>query len=135
MGAPGQGPSATECLSPDARIARAGFSRAERLRRRDGFRACGRVRRRSGDGRFLVLAEPNDLSYARLGISVAKKKVRSAVARNRLKRLVRESFRTHKEGLAGLDVLVIASGAAATVANHQLSADLRRHWRKISLVS
>ena len=48
---------------------------------------------RSSDRYFTVLARPNDVSYARLGTAFSKKRVKLAVARNRLKRISRESFR------------------------------------------
>lgn len=45
--------------------------------------------------------------HARLGVVVAKRNVRLAVARNRLKRFVRESFRLLQANLRGLDVVVV----------------------------
>jgi ribonuclease P protein component len=51
-----------------------------------------------------------------------------AVARNRFRRLVRESFRRHQHQLAGLDVIVIARAAAATLSNDALLAQLDSHW-------
>ena len=46
----------------------------------------------SGD--FLQIhAKPNSLGYSRLGLIVAKKIVRRAVVRNRVKRILREVFR------------------------------------------
>ena len=43
---------------------------------------------------------------ARLAISVPKRQLKSAVARNRVKRLVREIFRSHAIAAAPLDILV-----------------------------
>lgn len=44
---------------------------------------------------------------ARLGIVVAKRNVKLAVARNRIKRLVRETFRQQQQRLDGLDIVVV----------------------------
>lgn len=58
---------------------------------------------------FLVLTSPNDLQVARLGISISKKKIARAVDRNRLKRLIRESFRLNRLDLPHIDLIVIFS--------------------------
>jgi ribonuclease P protein component len=50
----------------------------------------------------------NQESFARLGIIVGKRTVQHAVARNFLKRLIRETFRRQQDRLAGYDVLVRA---------------------------
>lgn len=55
---------------------------------------------------FRLHVRPNGLALARLGIVVARKAVRGAVERNRVKRLVREVFRTERTGLSGLDIVV-----------------------------
>ncbi|HFC54480.1 MAG TPA: ribonuclease P protein component, partial [Gammaproteobacteria bacterium] len=51
---------------------------------------------RSSDGSFTVLARANELGYPRLGLAIARKQLSTAVARNRVKRAVRESFRRHR---------------------------------------
>lgn len=51
------------------------------------------------------LSAPNGLDYSRLGMIVPKKILATAVARNRVKRLIRESFRLNQTALAGLDVV------------------------------
>ncbi|MDX1507243.1 MAG: ribonuclease P protein component, partial [Woeseiaceae bacterium] len=58
--------------------------------------AFGRVfekARRSRDTWFTVLSRDNELACARLGLAISKKHCKKATARNRLKRIVRESFR------------------------------------------
>lgn len=45
---------------------------------------------------FSLIFYPNDLGYNRIGISVHRQ-IRGAVKRNRIKRIIRESFRLHRE--------------------------------------
>jgi ribonuclease P protein component len=56
---------------------------------------------------LIVYAQPNDLGITRLGLSVSRRHG-NAVARNRIKRLLREAFRLNQHQLpAGLDLVVI----------------------------
>lgn len=52
-------------------------------------------KRRPGPG-FVLIFSPNNLGFSRLGISVHRQ-IRGAVKRNRIKRIIRESFRLHRE--------------------------------------
>lgn len=67
---------------------------------------------RSSDKLLTILAKPNpELSDPRLGLAIAKKSVRTAVQRNRIKRLAREFFRLNKNKIACADyVLLVRSG-------------------------
>ncbi len=87
---------------------------------------------RSRDTLFTVLCRKNDSAHARLGLAISKKHCRLAVARNRIKRIIRESFRQHQQQLAGLDIVVINRPAAGTASNPELIASLDRHWRRCS---
>jgi ribonuclease P protein component len=95
--------------------------------------AFGRVFKkavRSQDKWFTVLSRANDRDVARLGLAISKKQCRRATARNRIKRIVRESFRQQQTELAGLDIVVINQPAAAGAANRQLFESLSGHWHK-----
>jgi len=85
---------------------------------------------RSRDKWFTVLCRDNNKDIARLGLAISKKHCRHATGRNRIKRVVRESFRQHQDELAGLDIVVINQVATATAANQQLFDSLARHWQK-----
>ena len=76
--------------------AKASFRPHERLRDPRDFRRAFERRRSESDLVLVVYGVENGLAHARLGISVARKKVRAASSRNRLKRLVREAFRLNK---------------------------------------
>lgn len=67
---------------------------------------------------------------ARLGVVVSKKVAKSAVKRNRIKRLVREQFRQQNDTRV-FDFIVIALPAAKTADNAQLTKELNYLWRKL----
>ncbi len=87
---------------------------------------------------FLVLvherAQPlqDGSSRARLGLVISKKVDKRAVARNRLKRLVRESFRRQK-ALPPCDFVVIGRAAARQASNAEISRGLEQLWHQASL--
>lgn len=108
------------------------FTRVSRLTTASAFDCVFRKSRRSADGFFTVLYRTNDLGYPRLGLAIAKKRVRRAVGRNRLKRLIRESFRAIQPQLNGLDIVVLARDKAGMAPNAEVSASLARHWRRLA---
>ena len=78
-----------------------------------------------------VLALPISNMHSRLGIIVAKKNVRLATDRNRIKRLVREYFRSHP--LSGpMSVIFMAKQGADALSNADVIGDLDRLWRKLN---
>ncbi len=60
---------------------------------------------------FLLSVRRADHNLVRFAIIIPKKKVKSAVARNRLRRLVREVFITESSRLAGRDLLCLLKKA------------------------
>ncbi len=79
---------------------------------------------------FTILSQENRRKGARLGLAISRKNCRLAVQRNRLKRVVRESFRSHKETLGGLDFVVMCQAAACRASNKELFASLAEHWQR-----
>ena len=81
---------------------------------------------------FLFLAKPSEQPKSRLGLVIAKKKVRRAHERNRIKRLARESFRLHQQQLALIDIVVMPKLGIETVSNADLTQQLQLAWRKLN---
>jgi ribonuclease P protein component len=80
---------------------------------------------------FIVQCAKNDGREARLGMAVGNRAAGNAVNRNRLRRLIRESFRMHRQEMPAVDVLVTARSAAAAAANRVVFESLERLWRAI----
>lgn len=68
---------------------------------------------------------------ARLGLVVAKKHARLAVQRNRLKRLLRESFRHHKAELTGLDIVALVKPGLWQQENSAIRAIIEEQWARL----
>ena len=86
---------------------------------------------RSVDRLFTFLFRPNGTAQARLGFAVSRQRVRRAVQRNHLRRLVRESFRTLEPPLPAVDIVVLARDAAATATNPEITASIAGHWARL----
>ena len=80
----------------------------------------------------LLLAHRKPTNQARIGIVVAKKNVPLAVDRNRIKRLVRESFRHHQQCLVNMDLVIIVKPKLKKLSNHQLSQIIARKWQTLA---
>ena len=96
-----------------------------------GFKRVFAAARRSGDRNLLLLARENGLGHPRLGLAISKKILRHAVDRNRVKRLVRESFRHHQHELGGLDVVVLARSGCRSAKRQQIHQALARLWQRL----
>lgn len=83
------------------------FPRTHRLRHQRDFDAAYQAGVAKSVGPLRVFAKPNDLGHGRLGLNVSTR-VGNAVVRNRVKRLLRESFRLLQHELPGAyDFIVI----------------------------
>jgi ribonuclease P protein component len=80
---------------------------------------------------FVVQSVGNEAGEARLGMAVGLRAAGNAVRRNRIRRLIRESFRLHRQELPAVDILVTARAAAAAATNHAAFESLAQHWRTI----
>ena len=103
-----------------------------RIRRPAEFKHVYAVGKRLGNEFFTVSAQANGLRCPRLGMSIAARILRRAVDRNRLRRLIRESFRVHQLTLPPLDIVIGARAGVLTADNARLRSALEKLWLKIS---
>jgi ribonuclease P protein component len=108
------------------------FTPSQRLRRKSEFDRVYKEGRRHADALFALVVRFNAAPTARLGLAIAAKAVGNAVRRNRIKRLIRESFRLHQRELPAVDIVVNARSAARDATNDRIVASLEQHWRRIA---
>ncbi|MBN1795927.1 MAG: ribonuclease P protein component [Sedimentisphaerales bacterium] len=87
------------------------FSKNKRLKSNEQFREVIKNRARAADKLLIVYAQPNGSEMSRLGVTVGKS-CGGAVARNRVKRLIREAFRLNPDRIpVGFDYVVMVNPA------------------------
>ena len=102
------------------------FSKEYRLRKSAEFRRVFSRGKRTVNRYFVIYSLPNHLAYPRIGIQI-KAKIGTAVKRNYIKRMVRESFRKLKtEFRLPVDLIFIAEKDIVNVR----TAEFRQEFRK-----
>ena len=99
-------PAAGKSPAPEGRYT---LGKNERIRRRGEFSALFESGKRIHSEYLTVIVCKNTSGMRRIGLVVGKKVGKSAVRRNRMKRLLREFFRLNKHRLpASQDILIVA---------------------------
>jgi ribonuclease P protein component len=121
---------AGDCVGREA--LRHKFTKADRLLKRREFVLLSRGGKKIHTRHFLVLYLPGEGSRSRLGITVTKK-VAGAPGRNRIKRIVREAFRTQRHTLSGCwDLNVVAKPFAAGMRTADAFEEIRSIFSRIA---
>ena len=112
------------------------FNRESRLLTPGHFQSVFKKPLRFGSRHFTILITPTQLSddsskRNRLGLAIAKKRVKLAVQRNRIKRLIRESFRLNQHELPTIDMVVMVKSGIDELNNNEINQELEKIWRKI----
>jgi len=86
----------------------------------------------SSDACFKILSRTGTGENARLGMAVSRQIDKRSVGRNRIKRVIRESFRQrYREGGARVDIVVLPRQATASMSNERLFHSLKKHWSRL----
>jgi ribonuclease P protein component len=113
-----------------------GFPTQYRLHESREFDAVFKASKYRVSGKeILALGVDNQLGHSRLGMVVGKKSAAKSVHRSRIKRAIRESFRTlcnqqqHVDlEKTGVDIIIVTRLGVAKLSNQQLARILANNW-------
>lgn len=106
------------------------FSRELRLLAPIHFKYVFQDPLRASSPEITILARSNQLTHPRLGLTVAKKHLKRAHDRNRIKRLCRESFRLLQHDLPNCDFVIVAKAGIGKLDNRTFVQTLDKLWKR-----
>ena len=112
------------------------FSRTSRLLIKQDFQPVFADSRKVSHRYLIVLYRRSQHSHARLGVVIPKNRVKQAVDRNLIRRVIRESFRHHQETLKGLDLIVLIRSECTPISGKKadrksLRSDVDNLWQRL----
>lgn len=108
------------------------FARSQRLLSAGDYKAVfDRADFRVSHRHFLLLARLNSRIQSRLGLIVAKKHLRRAVDRNRVKRVVRNTYRLSSVAGQGVDVVFLARRGVGELSPGMQTRALQEAWQTL----
>ena len=107
------------------------FSRQFRLKTKAEFKNIFDQPNKISQKYVTILFKPNQKNYSRIGIIVAKRIAHHAHDRNRIKRIIKDSFRCHKVKLLGKDIIIIAKQPSKIIDKKTLRQGIDHLWEKL----
>ena len=87
---------------------------------------------KASSAEITLLAIPNTEQHPRMGLTVAKRFVKRANQRNRIKRVIRDSFRLNQHDIPHLDIVVRVRNGVMEMENAEINKLIEKLWRKLS---
>ena len=107
------------------------FSRAMRMNNPSDYTRVFRQAKRAGGTGLTILTVENTVGHPRLGLAIAKKHIKLAHRRNRLKRIIRASFRQNQAVFPNIDIVVLSRQDVVKRSSEQLWTALEQHWSTV----
>lgn len=102
-----------------------------KMNKPEDFTRVFRQAKRSTGGGLTVLTVKNSVGHPRLGLAIAKKHIKLASRRNRLKRIIRESFRQHQTDFNEIDIVVLSRPEVVKQPSKKIWMALEQHWETV----
>jgi len=108
------------------------FTREQRLLNAADFqRVFDKTKLKVSTRELLILGAANDLGHSRIGFIIAKKNIRTAVHRNRIKRIIRNFFRVHCSEFDTADLIIMARRGLDQRSNSEINRIFSDLWYKL----
>ena len=107
------------------------FPRSLRLLKKPQYDYVFQSAKKIGTHYATLLYRTNNLEHPRLGLIVSKKTAKRANARNRFKRVSRESFRLIQSSLPNVDIVILSRGKITESDNQVLFSEFNDAWQKL----
>ena len=108
------------------------FPKKLRLLKGPDFKRINGTQLKASSQHLLLLAKHSDCDNPRLGLAVAKRHVKHAVDRNRIKRIARESFRHNITELPNIDIILLVRAGVTQLNNEELHLCLGKFWKQLA---
>ncbi|MCH7881157.1 MAG: ribonuclease P protein component [Proteobacteria bacterium] len=112
-------------------IAGESFPKRLRLSSASDYRQVFNNNFRVGDACITMLVRGCSGAYPRLGFAIARKQIHKAAQRNRIKRVIRESFRKNQHRLPARDMVIMVRRPILSIAGPELNINLEKHWNSV----
>lgn len=106
------------------------FKKSQRLLKKIEYDHVFQQAKKMVTTEFIVLYRANNLGYARLGLALSKKMIAKAHDRNRIKRVLRESFRQNR--LPAVDIIFLAKQGVAKQTSSGINTKLSKTWEQLT---
>ncbi|MFK5893821.1 MAG: ribonuclease P protein component [Pseudomonadota bacterium] len=119
-------------MSEDKQTINQSFAKKYRIVKPAQYKFLFNKPKRARDNNFIILAKKNKQDFPRLGLAISKKSIKLAVQRNRIKRLIKEYFRTQVIiSDQAIDFVVMAQKNINTSSNKTLLISLNTIFKKL----
>lgn len=106
------------------------FSKKRRLIKKIDFNHVFNQAHKLVYGNITLLFKPNMLPYARLGFAISKRFVNQAVLRNKIRRILKESFRQQTH-LPAYDIVILINQPCDKQKIVYIQQNIEKLWRKL----
>ena len=108
------------------------FTKEQRLLTPAAFRAVfDAPERKLHQSHLMAFVRTNTHQQPRVGMAITKRKVPTAVARNLIKRQIREQFRVKAFGLENKDIVFIVKNSVKGLSNKEIKTEINNIFKKI----